>query len=327
MTKPTDEFKTISKYFAPLSAAESGAFNLTDDAAVIEPPEGQSLVVTTDALVAGVHFLPNDPPADIAAKLLRVSLSDLAAMGAKPAHYSLSLAVSSDLTEDWLSAFSAGLALDQKEFGVTLIGGDTVSAAGPLTLSLTAMGYVEKGKALRRSEAQIGDDIWVSGTIGDGALGLLIANEKMNDLAADKREYLLMRYRRPLPQLTLGQKLIGHARGTIDISDGLIADLGHICETSNVGANIQITAIPLSEAAKEALEMDPKILDLVLGGGDDYELLFTADASFETMSKSVVSEVGVALTKIGTITKGTAIRLFYENGSEHRIDQTGFTHF
>tara|TARA_B100000315_G_scaffold223256_1_gene227901 strand:- start:22517 stop:23509 length:993 start_codon:yes stop_codon:yes gene_type:complete len=322
-----NEFEIINKYFAPLSGSEPGAFKLTDDAAIIDPPTGQSLVVTTDALVAGVHFFTADPAEDIAAKLLRVSLSDLASMGAEPAHYTLSIAVPEDLNSDWFETFSEGLAENQREFGVTLIGGDTVSTSGPLTLSLTAMGYIEKGMGLRRSKAKVGDSIWVSGTIGDGALGLLAVENKLADLSSDDCEYLRQRYRLPIPRTKLGQNLIGNAHAVIDISDGLVADLGHICETSGVGADVQIADIPLSKAANGALAENSALLDLILGGGDDYELLFTTEHSFAAAAEKIAAESGVTLTKIGEITNTGAIRLFDQNGQEHTPRQKGFTHF
>lgn len=327
MTERPSEFDLIRTYFAPLSALEKGAFNLTDDAAIIEPAKGQSLVVTTDALVGGVHFLTDDQPEDIAAKLLRVSLSDLAAMGATPAYYNLAIAVPPDLTATWFKAFCQSLAADQKEFGITLIGGDTVSTEGPLTLSLTAMGYVETDKGLRRSGAKIGDDIWVSGSIGDGALGLQAAMGTLSGLDKQDEDYLLSRYRQPCPRTKLGPNLIEFAHAAIDISDGLIADLGHICETSHVGADIQINAIPLSEVAKKRVEQSPGLIDLVLGGGDDYELLFTTNVSFSAISPSIALSSDTILTKIGTITEGPSIRLFDFKGEEYALTKKGYSHF
>ena len=322
-----NEFKTINKYFAPLSESVQGAFNLTDDAAIIDPPAGQSLVVTTDALVAGVHFLPDDPAEDVAAKLLRVSLSDLASMGAVPAHYTLSIAVPPTQNSSWFKAFSAGLAENQHDFKITLIGGDTVATSGPLTLSLTALGYIEKTKGLRRNGAQAGDSIWVSGTIGDGALGLLAAENKLASLDRANCEYLIQRYRRPNPRTKLGPNLIDIAHAVIDISDGLVADLSHICEISEVGADIQIADIPLSPAAVEGLEKNPVLLDLILGGGDDYELLFTTDPNFAGIFEEVADKSEVALTKIGEITLAKTIRLFDQKGHEYMPHQKGFTHF
>ena len=327
LTNRPSEFDLIATYFAPLSASEPGAFQLSDDAAIVTPPPGQSLVVTTDALVEGVHFLSSDAPEDIAAKLLRVSLSDLASMGARPASYSLAIAVPAGITSEWFKAFSQNLAEDQQEFAITLIGGDTVSTTGPLTLSLNAMGFVETGNGLRRNGAQIGDDIWVSGTIGDGALGLLVAKAELTDLKSSQSDYLLSRYRRPEPRLKLGLELLDRAHAAIDISDGLIADLGHICETSRVGAEINIADLPLSDAAAAALSREPDLIDLVLGGGDDYELLFTAPSSFEPDVPSLKKRTETSLTKIGSITDTPSIRIFDQNGGEYSPVKKGFTHF
>jgi thiamine-monophosphate kinase len=327
VSKHLSEFDLIKSYFAPLAASAEGAFGLTDDAAVITPPTGQSLVVTTDALVEGVHFLSDDTPQDIAAKLLRVSLSDLASMGAVPAFYSLAIAINSDISSDWLKAFAESLAADQAKFGITLIGGDTVSTPGPLTFSLTAMGLVGIGQELRRSGAQLGDDIWVSGTIGDGALGLRAATGEIADISDAHRNFLLSRYRRPQPRTLLGPELIGHVNAAIDISDGLIADLGHICATSKVGADIHIAAVPLSLEAQSITSKQPNYIDTVLGGGDDYELLFTADSAFEIASKGIGERANVGLTKIGTINDSKLIRIFKENGDEHSLSQIGYSHF
>ncbi len=322
-----NEFETINKYFAPLCKSEPGAFNLTDDAAIMDPPAGQSLVVTTDALVADVHFFPADPAHDIAAKLLRVSLSDLASMGAVPAHYTLSIAVPPEQNAAWFIAFSQGLAENQSEFEITMIGGDTVSTPGPLTLSLTAIGYIEKGKGLRRNGAQAGDSVWVSGTIGDGALGLLAAENKIPNLSNDDCEYLIQRYRQPIPRTRLGPNLIDIAHAVIDISDGLVADLGHICETSGVGADIQITDIPLSKAARGALAKNPDLLDMILSGGDDFELLFTTKQNFAETANDLTDKSGVALTKIGEIKQSRTIRLIDRAGNEYTLHQKGYTHF
>ena len=251
--------------------APPAALQLEDDAALLDPPAGMTLVLTKDAMVAGVHFLADDPPGEIAQKLLRVNLSDLAAMGAAPVGYLLALARAKALTDDWLAEFCAGLAADQRTFGIGLLGGDTVSTPGPLTLSLTALGEVPKGQALRRRGARPGDDLWVSGALGDAALGLLVLQGKLEPPVA-ARHHLIERYRLPQPRLALGQALRGLAHAAIDISDGLLADLGHILETSGIGAELWADQLPLSAAAREL----PGARDAALAGGDDYELLFTA---------------------------------------------------
>ena len=217
------EFGRIDRYLKPLAAGFPGALGLTDDAAVFSIPADRELVITTDALVAGVHFLPDDPPADIAAKLLRVNLSDLAAMAADPLAYSLVTSLPADIGDDWLAAFAAGLAENQQRYGIHLMGGDSVSTPGPITLSVTAFGLVPKGQALRRRTTGTDDLIFVSGTIGDAALGLRVLQGKLN--AADP-DPLIERYRRPQPRLALVPMLRHFATAGLDVSDGLVADLG-----------------------------------------------------------------------------------------------------
>jgi thiamine-monophosphate kinase len=321
------EFDIVKNYFAPLTVTEKGAFNLTDDAAVMDIPNGRGLVVTTDTLVEGVHFLTEDLPENIAAKLLRVSLSDLAAMGSTPAFYNLSIATKASTPSDWFKAFAAGLLADQKQFGITLIGGDTVATSGPITLSITAMGLVEKGRVIRRNGARLGDDIWVSGSIGDAALGLLVATGKLRSISEKNRKYLMSRYRKPVPQTLLGPKLTNYINSAIDISDGLIADLKHICEASNLGASVQIADVPLSNPAKIVLAEEPGYIDLILSGGDDFELLFTADKSFRTIEKSLTKDLNVSLTRIGMIVRGRSVEIFDVNGDEYSISKIGYTHF
>ncbi len=327
MTETLGEFGIIKTYFSPLTAAEKGAFNLTDDAAIVEIPSGKNVVVTTDTLVEGIHFLSEDLPENIAAKLLRVSLSDLAAMGSMPAYYNLSIATKLSTTSDWFKGFAEGLLADQMQFGITLIGGDTVATTGPLTLSITAMGLVEKGKAIRRDGAKSGDDIWVSGSIGDAALGLKAATGKLCSISEVNKKYLISRYIKPNPQTLLGPKLANLVNAAIDVSDGLIADLSHICETSNLGANIQITDIPLSRAAKMLVTEKPDYIDLILGGGDDFELLFTADKSFRAVEKPLTKMLNVSLTKIGTMVSRRSIQIFDEAGEQYSLPNIGYTHF
>jgi thiamine-monophosphate kinase len=266
-------------------------------------------------------------PENIAAKLLRVSLSDLAAMGSVPAFYNLSIATKLGTATDWFKAFAEGLLADQIQFGVTLIGGDTVATSGPLTLSLTAMGFVEKGKAIRRGGAKLGDDIWVSGLIGDAALGLRAAKGKLSSISEENKRYLISRYTKPIPQTLLGPKLSDYVNSAIDVSDGLIGDLDHICETSKLGADIQITDIPLSRAASILVNEKPDYIDLILSGGDDFELLFTADKSFRGVAKSLAKMLDVHLTKIGVMVRRRSIEIFDENGNEYFIQNNGYTHF
>jgi len=327
MNRNLGEFEIIKTYFSALALSEKGAFNLTDDAAVIAIPAGKCIVVTTDTIVQGTHFLSEDSPNNIAAKLLRESLSDLAAMGSIPAYYNLSIAVNSNTKSDWFEAFALGLLADQKKYNITLIGGDTVATSGPITLTITALGLVDKGKTIRRSGAKFDDDIWVSGSIGDAALGLKVATGKLNQISEANKNYLRSRYFKPNPRTLLGPKLVGHVNSAIDISDGLIADLNHICETSNLGAKVQITDIPLSNAAKDVLSIKPDYIDLILGGGDDFELLFTADKSFKKIKKKLTRALDLNLTKIGSIISGDSIQIFDQYGKIYPLPKFGYAHF
>lgn len=316
------EFAFIARRLRPLAAGTAGALGLADDAALLDPPAGQQLVLTKDAMVASVHFLADDPPEAIAQKLLRVNLSDLAAMGAEPIGYLLALARPPAITDDWLARFCAGLAADQAEFGIGLLGGDTVGTPGPLTLSLTALGQVPKGDALRRSGARAGDDLWVSGTPGDAALGLQVLQGKLA-AAADVRRYLIDRYRLPQPRLALGQALRGIASAALDISDGLVADLGHILEASGVGAELRAETLPLSKAARNL----PGAQDAALTGGDDYELLFTAPPERRAEIEALARDLTLPLTRIGQTLPGHELRILDDAGNPILLERAGWTHF
>jgi thiamine-monophosphate kinase len=315
------EFEFIARRLRPL-ATTPGALGLTDDAALLDPSPGQQLVLAKDAMVAGVHFLPEDPPGQIAQKLLRVNLSDLAAMGAAPLGYLLALARSKEIGDDWLAAFCAGLTADNATFGIALLGGDTVATPGPLTLSLTAIGEVPKGTALLRSGARPGDDIWVSGTLGDGALGLKVLQGGL-DVAADARAHLIDRYRLPQPRLALGQALRGVASAAIDISDGLVADLGHILEASAVGAELRADQVPLSPAAHDL----PGARDAALSGGDDYELLFTAPPERRAAIEGLARRLDLPLTRIGEIRPAPGFSILDAAGREIGVATRGWQHF
>ncbi len=244
------EFERIRRYFAPL--AGPGGLDLLDDAALVDCREGHRLVMTADAIVEGVHYLADDPPGLVAKKLLRVNLSDLAAMAARPLHYLLTTALPAERGPEWIAAFAGGLADDQRRFEVALLGGDSVATHGPAVLSLTAIGEVAAGTEIRRSGARIGDMVWVSGTIGDAWLGLGVLRGAHPQLSAEHRDALISRFRLPEPRVELGPALRGIAHAMIDVSDGLLADLGHICETSRVGAVVEQPALPLSAAARVA---------------------------------------------------------------------------
>lgn len=320
------EFEIIAKYFRPLAKGNAGALDLGDDAALLAPAAGNTFAVTTDTMIAGVHYFDSDPADLVARKLLRVNLSDLAAMGAEPAAYLLSAALAKPLDEPWLARFCQGLGQDQKEFGVTLCGGDTVASPGPAVLSVTALGNVPEGMALMRSGAKQGDDIYVSGTVGDGALGFRVLLGEFADLAPQHKEFLVSRYHLPQPRVGLGVRLRGVAHAAIDISDGLAADMGHICECSALGAEIAWPRVPLSEAARAVVSQDAGAREFVLAGGDDYELLFTAASGDAAKVLAAADAAGVMVTKIGRIS-GHTLAIRDETGAAIDLAAAGYTHF
>lgn len=326
---PLGEFGRITRFFKPLAAGFPGARGLRDDAAVFGVPEGRELVVTTDAMVAGVHFFPDDAPADIAAKLMRSNLSDLAAMGAEPLAYTLVTALPRGLDESWLEGFAAGLGEEQRQFGIALAGGDSVSTTGPITLSVTAFGLVPAGRALPRWGGRPGDRVFVTGTIGDAALGLEIAYGRLDIPDGETRTHLLRRMRRPDPRMSVGPRLIGLAGGAMDVSDGLVADLGHLCEESGCAALLRADVVPLSDAARGAIDGDPARLALAITGGDDYELLFCAPPSARDALAALAADSGVAITEIGELTPGTPgeVAVLDAAGTPLPLARRGWDHF
>jgi thiamine-monophosphate kinase len=311
------EFALIARHFKPL--AGPGSLDLSDDAAVLTPPPDRELVIAADAMVGGVHFLPDDPADLVGKKLLRTNLSDLAAMGAEPLGYLMTVSAPTTTPDAWFAAFAAGLAADQKEFGVTLLGGDTTSTPGPISLSLTILGTVRPGQAIRRAGAAPGDAIWVSGTIGDGALGLLAATGRLDDPTGT----LADRYRRPRPRLDLGKRLHGIASAGMDVSDGLVQDLGHICRASNVAAEIDAASVPLSDAARTA-----RLLERCLTGGDDYELLLAVPPAREAALREAAKASGIPVTRIGYFRAGAPrVTVRGPDGAEMRLARGGWSHF
>ena len=321
------EFDLIARYFKPLSRAAPGAFALGNDGALLTPPEGASLVVTKDIMVAGVHYPEGEAPSAVARRLLRVNLSDLAAMGAEAMAYALGLALPRGVADTWVEDFAAGLARDQEEFGVALIGGDTVATEGPAVLSLTAFGTVAAGACLTRAGAGAGDDIYVSGSIGDATLGLRIVRGGLPLLAPADRAALAGRFRLPAPRLALGAALVGVASAAIDVSDGLVADLGHLCARSGVAARIAAESVPLSAAARRALaEPEVAIADLV-SGGDDYELLFCAPPSARAALQALGRRLGLAVTRIGATGRGHGVVAVDAEGRPLPLARAGYRHF
>ncbi len=320
------EFEIIAEIFAPLAGNFPGAFELTDDAALLEPPPGQDLVLTKDMLAEGVHFLPDTPADLVARKLMRVNLSDLAAMGAKPLGYMLGIALAAEIDTDWLRLFAAGLAEDQAAFGISLMGGDTVAAPNSV-FSLTAVGQVAKGRALRRKGARIGDRLFVSGNIGDGILGLMAARGELGSLADNHRRELMARYQLPDPRLDFGQRVAPVARSGIDVSDGLVADLEHMCRASGVSAIVQAESVPLSDAARAALDADAGInLAALLSGGDDYELLFAVGENDVAPVRALAQLSDVRLSEIGVMGEGAGVRVLDRDGASMPMKSKGYTH-
>jgi len=324
-----DEFEMIARYFALLTAREPGALGLRDDAATLDVETGRELVVTSDCLVAGVHFLADTSAADIAYRALAVNLSDLAATGARARAYILALALPKNFenTEAWIKNFTQSLNQAQEAFSVSLIGGDTVVTPGPLTLTVTAFGSVAAGTALRRSGARDGDRVFVSGTFGDAALGLRALQGHLPSLAPEARAHLGTRHQRPTPRLALGQALVGLASAAADVSDGLLADLGHICAASGLGAHLRASDVPLSPAAEAAIASDPELADLPLTGGDDYELVFTLPESAVEVASAAAADCGVAIHEVGRMTVSSGVEVVDKTGAVIAPQRTGFRHF
>jgi thiamine-monophosphate kinase len=323
---PSGEDSLIARYFRPL-ATDPGAFDLTDDAAILRS-SAEELVVTTDAIVEGVHFLPNDPPDTIARKALRVNLSDLAAKGATPAGFVLTLALR-EADDAWLAPFARALGEDATQFGCPLLGGDTVSTPGPLMISVTAFGRVPPGKMVRRNGAKAGDRVVVSGTIGDAALGLdLLKGGAAAALLGEAREMLIGRYRVPQPRAALAQAVRDHASAAMDVSDGLAGDLAKLCAASDVSAAIDAHSIPLSGPVRTLLSSGAVGIESIVSGGDDYEILCTIPENrFEAFAQAAAL-AGVPVTSIGTIIAGLAIPRFIDGqGAEIALPRLSYTHF
>jgi thiamine-monophosphate kinase len=320
----------IARYFKPLATAP-GAFGLDDDAAVIKPGSGEEIVVTTDAIVAGVHFLLDDPPDTVARKALRVNLSDIAAKGAEPAGFVLTLALTS-IDDAWLSAFARGLGEDATSFGCPLLGGDTVSTPGPLSISITAFGRVAAGKMVHRAGARPGDRVLVTGTIGDAALGLdilkggQIARALRDDGAG--RDTLIARYRVPQPRNALAGAVRDFASAAMDVSDGLAGDLRKLCAASGVSALVDLPSVPISAAAARLLSQGATSIETLVSGGDDYEILCcVSEARFDAFAAEA-GRAGVALTSIGTVIAGhDAPRFLDAQGAETELKRLSFSHF
>jgi thiamine-monophosphate kinase len=323
------EDRLIARYFRPL-ARHPGALGLADDAALLTPPPGCDLVLTTDGIIAGVHVFADTPADAIARRALRVNLSDLAAKGAKPVGFLLAVALPAGTSEDWVAAFARGLDADAEQYGCPLLGGDTDRTPGPLSVSITAFGTLPTGTMVRRSGAGAGDALFVTGTIGDAALGLRLRQDPKAgaSLTSAQRDHLLTRYLRPEPRNALAETLRAHASAALDISDGLAGDLAKLCRTSGVSTQIDVGSVPISDAARALLEADPSLLERALTGGDDYEILAAVPAGNLEGFHAGAHAAGVAVTEIGRLTASTAAPQFI--GADQQVltfERPSFSHF
>jgi thiamine-monophosphate kinase len=326
---PSAEDNLIARYFKPL-ATEAGAFDLTDDAALLKS-SADDVVVTTDAIVEGVHFLADDPPDTIARKALRVNLSDLAAKGAVPAGFVLTLALRA-ADDAWLAPFARALGEDAAAFHCPLLGGDTVSTPGPVMISITAFGRVLPGRMIRRAGAEPGDRVVVSGTIGDAALGLDVlkggATAKALSANSAGTQALIGRYRVPQPRTALAHAVRDHATAAMDISDGLAGDLTKLCAASGVSAAIDTQSVPLSDTAQSLLRQGVVGLEQILSGGDDYEILCTIPENRFDAFEAAAKVAAVTVASVGTVLAGLAAPRFIDaQGVEIALPRLSYSHF
>ena len=323
------EDRLIARTFKPL-AKHPGTFGFSDDASAITPPAGHDLVLKTDGLIAGVHFFPDDPADGVARKALRVNLSDLAAKGAAPLGFLLAIALTKDFDESWLAAFAHGLGEDADAYKCPLLGGDTDSTPGPTSISIAAFGTLPQGTMVRRAGARVGDHVFVSGSIGDAALGLLVRRGEAATwkLDAASAEYLVSRYRLPEPRNALAEALRTHVSAAMDVSDGLAADLAKLCRVSQVSADIEIARVPLSAAARQALRADAALIAPILTGGEDYEILCTVAPDKVRAFTEAATVANVPIAGIGRIVAGAAPPRFLDTkGEAMRFSRPGYSHF
>jgi thiamine-monophosphate kinase len=315
----------------PLAQGAPGAFGLEDDCALLAPAPGTELVLKTDPIAEGVHFLAGDAPQDIAWKALAVNVSDLAAKAARPLGYLMALSFPEAPARGWLGRFAAGLAEAQARFGCHLLGGDTDRRPGPITVTVTVLGEVERGRMLRRGTARAGDAVLVSGTLGDAALGLALRKDAglagAWGLSAAEAEHLVQRYLRPQPRLALGPALRAHASAAMDVSDGLAKDLARMCRASGCGARVRFADLPLSPAAAKAVAADPGLVRLIVAGGDDYEVLATVPAGAAAAFQAEAAAAGVHVAHIGAIMDGADAVIEGPAGRLLQLERTGWDHF
>jgi thiamine-monophosphate kinase len=329
--KGLGEFEIIARYFAPL-ATDASALSLRDDAAVLRPPEGLEIVLSCDTIIEGVHFLSDDPPDSIGHKALAVNLSDLAGKGARPYVYLLALSLPSKLlTPDWLEAFASGLGGLQQRSGIALAGGDTTETPGPLSITITALGLVPHGHAALRHGAKRGDLFYVTGTIGDAYLGLRLLKEpgliSKWGLSKEDVEFLIGRYREPEPRNSIAIPLRNFASAAIDVSDGLVSDVGKLAAVSHVGAVIEAPRVPLSPPSHKAVDNDPPLLEVLLAGGDDYEIVAAVPESSTSAFEAEIGAKGETITLIGHVEERDGTRVLGEGGRPLKLSHEGFAHF
>ena len=324
--KTSTEDKLIARFFAPL-ATHPGALGLSDDAAFIKPPPGCELVLKADAIVGGVHFFNDDPAHAIASKALRVNLSDLAAKGATPLGFLVSLALPKDIGEAWLKSFADGLREDAATYKCPLFGGDTVRTPGPVMVSVSMFGSVPEGMMVRRAGAKPGDKVFVTGTIGDAALGVKVRQGAAWPLSDAQREHLLSRYLLPRPRSALAETVRHYASASMDVSDGLVGDFAKLCRVSGVAADIDVARVPLSDAARAVLSADASARETALTGGDDYEILCTVPPSKVDRFRVAAMAAKVAVTEIGTIGEGEGVRFRGEDAKPLVFAHGAFSHF
>ena len=327
---PSGEDRLIQRFFRPL-ARDPAALDLADDAAVIAPPAGTDLVFTTDGVIEGVHFFPDDPADTVARKALRANLSDLAAKGAAPLGFLLNLALSGKVDEKWLASFAEGLGADAEAYRCPLLGGDTDRTPGLLSVSIAAFGSLPHGTMVKRSGARAGDRIVVTGTIGDATLGLALRREPTRaeraGLSPQERAHLRGRYLLPEPRTALASALRAHASAAIDISDGLAGDLMKLAAASRVSARVETKRLPLSPAAQKMVAAEPALLEAVLTGGDDYEILATVPPAALEVLQRAAKAAGVALREIGAAGAGAGVEIVGADGQAIELSHPSFSHF
>ncbi|MDQ3026432.1 MAG: thiamine-phosphate kinase [Pseudomonadota bacterium] len=320
MANSSPEFDLIARHFT--RPAANAVLGVGDDCALVDVTNGMDLAVSTDTMVSGTHFFPDADPENLGHKALAVNLSDMAAMGAMPYWAMLALTLP-NVDHAWLAAFAKGFFDLAQEYNVSLIGGDTTR--GPLTMTVTIMGEVPAGAALRRGGAKAGNDVWVTGNIGDAALAVAHRHGRIVLSESDYHEAVLRLYE-PTPRVSVGQSLRGLATSAIDVSDGLLADLTHICRLSGVGATVDLASVPVSSIGAKHINSDEG-RNAILAGGDDYELCFTAHPNSRESIDDLTDVFGIPITRVGQIKRGKGVSLLGSDGKPVKIDGRGYDHF